>query len=276
MPGARYDRFDAPSGALARFVLPGASSGALRGRVLLLPGLTGSKEDFALLAPLLAAAGLTAEAVDLAGQHESAAAGPPPGEPYTYELFVDDVVALLEAGEPAHLVGYSFAGIVAEMVALRRPDLVRSLTLVSTPPDAGNGFRHVAWVGWLSGLVGARGAAALMLWGVRRNLNGVDAARYAFVRDRLAGTRRSSVDDVIALMMATPDLDDQVRALPVPRLVAVARSHDLWPTHRHRAFAERIGASFAAYGQGHSPNETAPHQLAVELERLVARAAGRD
>src|SRR5690606_41499053 len=77
-------------------------------RVVLLRGATGSKEDSVLMLPLLAAAGDSGEAYDLAGNYESAAAGPADGGRYDYGLFVDDLIAVLEAGGPAHLLGYSF------------------------------------------------------------------------------------------------------------------------------------------------------------------------
>jgi pimeloyl-ACP methyl ester carboxylesterase len=268
---AAYPRFVVPSGELAGVVVdpagPANGVDAPAERVLLLPGLTGSKEDFALVLPLLADAGFRAEAVDLAGQFESAAAGPPPGEHYDYPLFVDDTLALLDAGGPAHVVGYSFAGIVAQLAAVERPDLVRSLTLVSTPPAYGNGFRGVSWIGWASGAAPARVASSLMLWGIRNNLNGVDPERLAFVRRRFALTRRDSVDDAIGLMMHIPDVRAAVAALDVPKLVAVGK-HDLWPVRRHERFASSIGARVGVYGSGHSPNETAPHQLVADLVRL--------
>jgi pimeloyl-ACP methyl ester carboxylesterase len=273
IPGARYPRFAVPSGSLAGITMdavdepgpPGTDRAAER--VLLLPGLTGSKEDFALVLPLLAAAGYRAESVDLAGQYESADAGPPAGEHYDYPLYVDDTLALLTGGGPAHVVGYSFAGIVAQLAAVARPDLVRSLTLVSTPPGYGNGFRGVSWIGWASGAAPERVVSSLMLWGIRNNLNRVDPERLAFVRRRFALTRRDSVDDTIGLMMRIPDVRAGVAALDLPKLVAVGK-HDLWPVRRHARFAASIGARAGIYGSGHSPNETAPHQLVADLVRL--------
>ncbi|MCP1121781.1 alpha/beta hydrolase, partial [Robbsia andropogonis] len=78
--------------------------------------------------PLFAAAGYFVQSFDMAGQYESGRAGPPPGRAYDYDLFTDDLVAFLEAGSPAHLLGYSFAGTIAQLALQRRPDLVRSLT----------------------------------------------------------------------------------------------------------------------------------------------------
>jgi pimeloyl-ACP methyl ester carboxylesterase len=53
--------------------------------------------------------------------------------PITYDLMAEDTVAFLDqvVGGPAHLVGHSDGANVALMVALRRPDLVRHLVLVS-------------------------------------------------------------------------------------------------------------------------------------------------
>jgi pimeloyl-ACP methyl ester carboxylesterase len=53
--------------------------------------------------------------------------------PMTFEAGVDDTVALLEqvVGGPAHLVGHSNGAFIALLTALRRPDLVHSLVMVS-------------------------------------------------------------------------------------------------------------------------------------------------
>ena len=53
--------------------------------------------------------------------------------PMTFEAGVDDTVALLEqlVGGPAHLVGHSNGAFIALLTALRRPDLVRKLVMVS-------------------------------------------------------------------------------------------------------------------------------------------------
>jgi pimeloyl-ACP methyl ester carboxylesterase len=53
--------------------------------------------------------------------------------PITYGSMVDDTIAFIEAlvGGPADLLGCSAGGVTALLVALRRPDLVRRLALVS-------------------------------------------------------------------------------------------------------------------------------------------------
>jgi len=52
--------------------------------------------------------------------------------PLSYQDMADDTVAFLErvVGEPAHLVGWSDGGIVALLVAMARPDLVRKVVVI--------------------------------------------------------------------------------------------------------------------------------------------------
>ncbi|WP_350347039.1 alpha/beta fold hydrolase [Agromyces sp. G08B096] len=270
--GTDQDLFDAPSGPLARISF-GPADGE---RVVLVPGATGSKEDFVLMLPLLAAAGYRVESFDLAGQYESYRAGPwrldPPREHYDADLFLDDLLAVLDSGRtPAHVLGYSFAGTLAQRALVARPEAFASLTLLSSPPEPGQAFRGVKRIGPLSAFTTPHQGAALMLWGIRNNLNRVPPGRLAFVRERFALTRRDSVDDIIACMMATPDLRAEVAATPIPKLVAVG-AHDLWPIELHQRSAQEIGARFAVYETGHSPCETAPHQLVRDLLEVFAAA----
>lgn len=69
-------------------------------------------------------------AMDMPGHGLSAQPDAPP----TFDMMADAMEALLESigGKPAHLVGLSVGGMIAQTLALRRPDLVQSLTLVGT------------------------------------------------------------------------------------------------------------------------------------------------
>ena len=263
--GSVPSRFRAPSGELAVVSLGDPT----QPRVALVPGATGSKEDFALMLPILARAGYFVQSFDLAGQYQSHLAGE--GSTYTYQLFIDDLVAFLEAGGPAHLLGYSFAGTIAQLVAVRRPELLLSLTLLSTPPGSGNVFARMRWLGPIAPVASARHGAGLMIWGIVTNKNRVPPRRLQFVRSRFALTSRRSVDEIVGLMMASPDLRDRLRRLPLPKLVA-AGSRDLWPPSAHERFARDIGAELRIYPTGHSPSETTPHQLSADLLDLFADA----
>ncbi|WP_432161115.1 alpha/beta fold hydrolase [Streptomyces sp. NRRL F-5630] len=92
-------------------------------------GLGGSSLNWSALLRLLRE-DLDGEALDLPGFGDS----PPPDDgDYGISAQARSVVALLEAGGrgPVHLVGNSMGGAIATRVAAARPDLVRTLTLIS-------------------------------------------------------------------------------------------------------------------------------------------------
>src|ERR671927_1325751 len=86
---ARHRTFDGGAGPLAALDTGGDGE---RGTVLLVPGFTGSKEDFAPLLRPLCAAGHRVVALDQRGQFES----PGPDDParYTVAELAGDVVAV--------------------------------------------------------------------------------------------------------------------------------------------------------------------------------------
>lgn len=91
-------------------------------------GLGGASTNWTDYAGLLAGR-LDGEALDLPGFGRS---GPSP-RGYSLEEHARVVVAYLEhrAAGPVHLIGNSLGGVVSVLVAAGRPDLVRTLTLVS-------------------------------------------------------------------------------------------------------------------------------------------------
>ncbi len=73
---------------------------------------------------------LACEALDLPGFGYSP---PPPDDDYSIDARAAAVIALIEkrGNWPVHLIGNSLGGAVSTRVAARRPDLVRTLTLIS-------------------------------------------------------------------------------------------------------------------------------------------------
>jgi pimeloyl-ACP methyl ester carboxylesterase len=110
---------------------------------LLVPGYTGSKEDFLAILESLATAGRVVVAVDQRGQYESAGADRRDG--YALDQLAADLLAIAAAiaGDSArvHLLGHSFGGIVARQAALTAPDAFLSLTLLGSGPGTIAGER---------------------------------------------------------------------------------------------------------------------------------------
>src|SRR5690606_22084173 len=67
----------------------------------------------------------------------------PPGEPgYSVDDLADDAIAILDAHEiaRAHIIGMSLGGFLAQLLALKYPQRVATLTLIASEPlSAGDG-----------------------------------------------------------------------------------------------------------------------------------------
>ncbi|WP_329220801.1 alpha/beta fold hydrolase [Streptomyces sp. NBC_01485] len=133
-PGARAYRLRTERGEFAVVDAPVPADVEPRGVALLLPGFTGSKEDFHRLHEPLAARGYRAIAVDGRGQNESD--GPAEDEsPYAQEELARDVLAQAAALDtPLHLVGHSLGGQISRAAVLLDHSPFVSFTLVSSGP----------------------------------------------------------------------------------------------------------------------------------------------
>src|SRR5438552_2365588 len=136
---ARRTTVETASGPLVAYVAEPPAGVITRPPAVLVPGYTGSKEDFLPVLGPLARAGHRVVALDLRGQYESA--GPEDPAAYTLDALAKDVADVLaRLGEPAHLLGHSFGGLVARRVVIGG---VRPLTLalVGSGPAALGGAR---------------------------------------------------------------------------------------------------------------------------------------
>ena len=114
-----------------------------RGTVILVPGFTGSKEDFIAVFEPLADLGWSVVSYDQLGQHQSP--GPDDESAYTLDLFAEDLLDVVNevATGPVHVVGHSFGGLVGRHAALADGGgSFTSLTLFCTGPGPISNTRH--------------------------------------------------------------------------------------------------------------------------------------
>ncbi|CAL9305554.1 MULTISPECIES: alpha/beta hydrolase [unclassified Streptomyces] len=148
-----------------------------RAPALYVHGLGGSSQNWSALMPLLEDV-LDGEAVDLPGFGDS----PPPDDGnYSVTGHARAVIRLLDAGSrgPVHLIGNSLGGAVATRVAAVRPDLVRTLTLVSPALPELRAQRTA----WPTGLLAVPGVARMFArltkdWTPEQRVRGVLALCY--------------------------------------------------------------------------------------------------
>lgn len=240
-------------------------SGETRGKVLIVPGFTGSKEDFRTFVPLLAERGFEVYAYSQRGQADSAA--PSGVENYALADFARDAVevaGLVGDGQPVHLLGHSFGGCVARAAAIARPTAFRSLTLLCSGPNGWPG-RHQD----TTDAVAAGGGTGLWYRDNPDTLGVSDAdldPELAFLRLR---AERTSSDNLLAaadILRNDPDTTEELRQARIQTLVAHGEHDDKWPIDWQRDMAERLGAQYAVIpGGAHSPQVEAPEATADTL-----------
>jgi pimeloyl-ACP methyl ester carboxylesterase len=230
-----------------------------RGHVLLIPGWTGSKEDFTPLLPLLAEAGLDATSYDQRGQYETAGG---PDDDFTLGGYAADALAIRESIGPdaSHLVGHSFGGLVAQRAVVTAPSVWRSLSLLCSGPGAlGDSPSRP-----LKRLVNAIGKVPLLqLHELREQGVKRPAQITRFLAKRFTANDPRSLRAMTQLLIDAPDIIDYVRATGVPAWVGRGVDDDAWPHDVQAAMAQRLGTEIhLVRDAAHSPAVENPQALA--------------
>ena len=265
-------RFTLPSGAIAALDTgPAAPSGPEPSRpvALLVPGYTGSKEDFLPLLRPLAHAGYRAVAIDQRGQFESEWATDPAG--YALAALAEDVCQLATDLAPSrlHLVGHSLGGLVGRAAVLAKSELFDSFTMMGSGPAAVTGQRRILLdMGEL--VLAQHGMAGL--W-KRLEFSARADPKYArsspalrqFLQTRFMATDPVGLRAMGAALRVLEDRTDELARTGVPILVLYGESDDAWLPAVQAEMAQRLGAA-------HVVIPDAAHSPAVENPAATVRA----
>jgi pimeloyl-ACP methyl ester carboxylesterase len=205
--------------------------------------------------------------------------------PYTVDDMADDALGLVDALElgPVHLVGASLGGFIAQTAAVRRPDALRSLTLIMTS----TGSRRVGQADprLLGRLLKGRVASSReeAMDAVIDTFRVIGSKGYALDEERLRDVGARSYDRgydpggyrrQLAAVVAQPNRTAELRRLRLPTLVMHGLHDPLVAPSGGLALARVIrGARFVGFsGMGHDlPRELWP-ELADHIAGLVRRA----
>ncbi|MET7900095.1 alpha/beta hydrolase [Streptomyces sp. NPDC005355] len=246
---------------------------AARGTVLLLPGFTGSKEDFIALLEPIAAAGFRAVAVDGRGQYESP--GPRQEAAYQQDELAKDALAQATAltattEDPVHLLGHSLGGLIARAALLRDPGAFASLTIMSSGPAAISATQQARTKLLIDALTVMDMES---VWQAMRELDPPEAADEAsppdvreFLHQRWIGTVPEQLIATGRQLNGEPDRVGELAGVRMPTHVLSGEVDYAWPVALMDEMAERLSARRTVIaGAGHSPNAEEPQATAEAL-----------
>ena len=282
---SRPPSFTPPPGALAYPLLTARGEFAVvdspvgdgveaKGVALLLPGFTGSKEDFNPLHEAFGARGYRTVAVDGRGQYETD--GPADDEsPYAQDELARDVLALTETvGAPVHLLGHSFGGHIARAAVLLDPTPFVSLTLMSSGPAeiSASQQQRVKLL---------RDALAVMsmaeVWDAIQAMEAPEETETgggldeglddrADLRRRWLGTKPAQLLAAGRQLCGEPDRVAELAAVPLPVHVLSGSRDDTWPVPLLDDMAVRLKARRTVIARAeHSPNTDQPAATAKAI-----------
>ena len=168
-----------------------------------------------------------------------------PTEPFTLEQMADDALAVLDAAgiETAHVVGASMGGVISQIVAVKFPHRVRSLTLVCTA-CRNHPWRQELLQSWAKtaadkGMIEVGKEAAQWVMSPRSFRRLVPAFTWMGPLAALR-PRHSFVSQIDAILNTREDLVDQLSTITAPTMVIVGNQDILTPRGDSEEIAERI------------------------------------
>jgi pimeloyl-ACP methyl ester carboxylesterase len=261
-----------------------ASGVCEREAALLVPGYTGSKEDFIAILDLLADDSRRVVAIDMRGQFETAGPADPDG--YAAAALGADILAIMHATGARHLVGHSYGGLIGREAVLSRTGSsagFASFTLMSSGPAALTGPRARELRAMLAALGrnddGQPDQAALRagiaeLW--RAHLEppalaaGVPGHIVAFLGRRMRANDPDGLVLMAAHMLAAPDRTAELARLDRPPMLVIYGENDnAWSPTAQENMARRLRARRLCIPAAvHSPAVEAPATTASALTQF--------
>ena len=261
--------------------------------IVLVHGLGGSAGNWSLVAPRLAGSGRVV-ALDLPGHGRSG-----PVARHDLEAHLQAVIGVIEGHEfgSVTLVGNSMGGLVAKMLAARRPDLISHLALIApaTPPPtlimpASPTIAARLAIRPLPGIGPVAGAALMSRWTPRRQVEETlrvvmahpdrlpsdafdQALRLATLRRTMPWASRAFAESVTSIrhaLLRRPTYLRMLEAISAPTTLLFGSSDQVVPPAALRWLAGHRPQwrSIEMPDTGHTPMLELPDLVVREIERI--------
>lgn len=255
--------------ALDNSAVVGQAPVAIPGTALLVPGFTGSKEDFIAILKPLGEAGIRAIAFDLPGQHESS--GNSSDHDYSLQSYAADVQSIsAHVDPPVRLLGHSFGGIVVRDAVLSGATNAHSVVLMDSGPGAIPADQH-ARMHMFAMVLRQQGPVAV--WAAKQALEEAEGVSpptdphiAEFLLQRFHSNAPESMLAMVDVLCTEPDRSADLAATGLPILVVCGENDDVWTAAEQERMSKTLGAHFVALpGVGHSPAAQSPSETVAAL-----------
>ena len=303
--GVRRTVIETSRGTFAALEAVPGSGVCDRQPAVLVPGYTGSKEDFLAILHQLAAAGRRVLALDMRGQYETA--GPDDPGAYTIGELAFDIAAVIDAvaagaaapdgsagrdGGLVHVAGHSLGGLVVREAVLAGASGIGSVTFMSSGPGQLTGAAAAELAKLTTSLQGS--SPEVMRRTIRHSWDttlalqataaDVDAQIVAFLRERMLRNSAVGLRVMGQYLLGAPDRTAELaRWADAPVLVLYGEDDDKWEPAAQEQMASQLTAErICIPAAAHSPAVDAPETTASALNAFwhaaeaEAAADGRD
>ncbi len=206
------------------------------------------------------------------GESEITASG------YDVDTLTKDAAALIEALDcaPCHFAGLSMGGFVGQRLAIRRPELLKSLILLETaadPEPKENAFRYrlLNFIARWFGFRPVVGQVMPIMFGARFLDDPARAEQKEALRRRLIANRRNGTTRAVQGVIERDGTVDQLDRIGVPTLIVVGDQDVATVPAKSERMHRRIAGSKLVIipGAGHSSTIEEPAAVNAALEEFL-------
>ena len=216
----------------------------------------------------------------IAFDHRGHGASERPKAGYDMENIYEDAIAFIEAIDcaPVHFVGFSTGGFIGLRLGFRRPDLLRTLTLMDTSAEAepvSNRFQYELMMRMIR-VVGMRpfaGYITSLFFSKNLRRHATHQAEVGRFRQMIAGDDKDAMIRFGRGIFGRQSVTEQLAEIEVPTLVIVGEKDKSQPPARAKRMADGIPNSqlLIVPNAAHISNFDGADVVTAALERHLAQ-----